>query len=125
MSFKGQSEFTKTIDMDKATREGLSKGVIETALNIKTEAKNLAPFNFGQLRDSIDTEDLSSSLTAKVGTNVEYAPYQEYGTRNMAPQPFMRPARMLAKNKSIAAVKLWLGINQIKAYVIRKVQKIL
>lgn len=27
-----------------------------------------------------------------VGTNVEYAVYQEYGTRHMEPQSFLRPA---------------------------------
>lgn len=27
-----------------------------------------------------------------VGTNVEYAVYQEYGTRYMEPQPYLRPA---------------------------------
>ena len=27
-----------------------------------------------------------------IGTNVEYAPYVEYGTRKMSPRPYLRPA---------------------------------
>jgi len=124
MSFKGDVKFTKTIDTHKATTDGLGKGVIETALNIKTEAKNLSPFDLGQLKASIDIEDLSKDNSTRVGSNVDYAVYQEYGTKNMAPQPFMRPALMLSKNKSITAVKLWLGITKLKAYVKRTVQKL-
>lgn len=30
--------------------------------------------------------------TYVVGTNVHYAPYQEFGTYKMSPNPFMRPA---------------------------------
>lgn len=30
--------------------------------------------------------------TVYVGTNVEYAPYVEYGTSKTSPQPFLRPA---------------------------------
>lgn len=41
--------------------------------------------------------------TAWVGTNVTYAPYQEYGTRRMKAQPFMRPAKDIVSNPSDAA----------------------
>ena len=47
----------------------------------------------GRLRQSIsiDSSELPA-LKIRVGTNVMYAPYLEYGTRNIAPRPFVRPA---------------------------------
>ena len=37
-------------------------------------------------------EDDEGDITVYVGTNVEYAPYQELGTVNMDARPFLRPA---------------------------------
>jgi len=37
-------------------------------------------------------EEWESNRVYKVGTNVEYALYVEYGTRHMPPYPFFRPA---------------------------------
>ena len=34
----------------------------------------------------------SGGTTYIVGTNVEYAPYVEFGTRHMSAQPYLRPA---------------------------------
>ena len=53
-------------------------------------AKLQCPVDTGNLRNSINhaqTEDM-----AIVGTNVEYAPYVEYGTVNMKAQPYLKPA---------------------------------
>lgn len=45
----------------------------------------------GILRSSIT--HTSDDRSATVGTNVEYAPYVEYGTsRGMKPRPYIRPA---------------------------------
>ncbi|GBF05847.1 hypothetical protein DAERI_060107 [Deinococcus aerius] len=49
---------------------------------------------------AVDTGRLRQSMTAlqikrghwRVGTNVEYAIYLEFGTRRIAPRPFFRPA---------------------------------
>ncbi len=48
----------------------------------------------GRLRSSITWEVVSEGgdLSAKVGTNVEYAPYVELGTRYMRAQPYLVPA---------------------------------
>ena len=37
-------------------------------------------------------EDDDGEITVYVGTNVQYAPYQELGTANMDARPFLRPA---------------------------------
>ena len=41
-----------------------------------------------------------------VGTAVDYAPHQEFGTIKMAAQPFLRPAVDLAQGKTLTIVKL-------------------
>lgn len=41
--------------------------------------------------DYVDVE-LDDDTVYIVGTNVEYAVYQEFGTRHMQPQPYFRPA---------------------------------
>lgn len=92
----------------KAPKEvsGILKGALgKTAALVERKAKNYAPINYGALRGSIHTEGpyvTSLNVEAKVGTNLEYAQYQEYGTGvhgpNHAP---IRPkrARVLAWGK--------------------------
>lgn len=50
------------------------------ALNIESNAKKAVPVDTGVLQSSIKTEKLGS-LGRAVHTNVEYAPYVEFGTR--------------------------------------------
>ena len=47
----------------------------------------------GRLRASI-TIDRVSVFVVRVGTNVEYAPWLEYGTARLKKRPFMRPSWM-------------------------------
>lgn len=47
--------------------------------------------NTGRLRQSITALKISPGHW-RVGTNVEYAIVLEFGSRRMAPRPFMRPA---------------------------------
>lgn len=46
----------------------------------------------GRLAKSITVDLNKSDLTARVYTNLEYAPWLEFGTRDMAARPFMGPA---------------------------------
>lgn len=60
-----------------------------------THAKQHAPVDTGTLMRSIHVEPGESgatSATARSGTDVEYAIYQEHGTRFQSGTPFMRPA---------------------------------
>ena len=43
-------------------------------------AADVAPVDTGRLKNSISSAVVESELTAYIGTNVEYAPYQELGT---------------------------------------------
>jgi HK97 gp10 family phage protein len=71
--------------------KALSELIRKTAFSIEARAKSLAPVDTGLLRNSIQTE-IKSPLHAVVGTNVEYAPHQEFGTRFQKGKPFMTPA---------------------------------
>lgn len=57
---------------------------------IESNAKGRAPVRTGTLRRSIHHE--VSGYEVSVGTDLEYAPYVEYGTRYMSPRPYLRPA---------------------------------
>lgn len=54
-----------------------------------------------KMRGSVDSNRLRGSIThieapnekaVYIGTNVEYAPYVEYGTHKAPPYPFLKPA---------------------------------
>lgn len=62
------------------------------ALNVQTKARRRAAVDTGRLRNSITHEVAEDGLSAVVGTNVEYAPYVEFGTRRMRARPFLFPA---------------------------------
>ena len=70
--------------------ERLQKDIEKAALTLERNAKQKCPVDTGKLRASITTE--VGNLEAEVGTNVEYAPYVEFGTSEQSAQPFMRPA---------------------------------
>lgn len=71
--------------------KALSEVVRQTAFSIEARAKSLAPVDTGILRNSIQTK-IESPTKATVGTVVEYAPHQEFGTRFQKGKPFMTPA---------------------------------
>ena len=90
----------------KANGSGVNTGMLKTAIMVTTQAKAFTPVDKGQLRGSImwrgggktgsheSGPQLSINPTSGyvVGTAVEYAVYQEYGTRKMPPQPYLRPS---------------------------------
>lgn len=67
-------------------------------IKVQNEARRLAPVDTGRLRASIIAVDGTDSRGpfVKVGTNVAYAPFVEYGTSKSPAQPYMRPALLLA-----------------------------
>jgi HK97 gp10 family phage protein len=71
--------------------KAFSELVRKTALAIEAGAKQLAPVDTGFLRNSLTTE-INEPLKATVGTNVEYAKYQEFGTRFQKGKAFLTPA---------------------------------
>lgn len=57
---------------------------------LKKTAQSLAPVDTYFLHDNIKA--MYEGMTGEVRANAAYSGYQEYGTRFMAAQPYMRPA---------------------------------
>lgn len=64
-------------------------------------AKVLAPVDTGRLRASITflIGSDGAGIFGLVGTNVEYAPYQEFGTFKMQATPFLLPALLAVRSQ--------------------------
>lgn len=70
----------------------LDRALEEIGLAAEGYAKRACPVDTGRLRNSITHAVEGSEDAVYVGTDVEYAPYVELGTRRTAAQPFLRPA---------------------------------
>lgn len=89
---------TKKIEMEKSMIEGL----VKASTLVQSTSKSLAPVDTGNLKGSITRTVRPNKLEAEVGTNVEYAPYVEFGLRNnpnYPKQPYLRPALNNNKRK--------------------------
>lgn len=73
-------------------KSALLRGLETCGLVAEGYAKKVSPVDTGNLRNSITHEVDDGEPAAYIGTNVEYAPYQELGTIHMAAQPFLKPA---------------------------------
>lgn len=124
-------------DVDKAMQTGMKHA---TAV-VQASAKAGCPVDLGQLRASImrSHEVAIHSIIGKVGTNVEYAPYVEFGTgihttkgtgrqtpwsfqmpdgnwvttRGQRPQPYLYPA-LTSNRKEILKAFEWSLTKAIK-----------
>lgn len=83
-------KFDKLENVNKVIKPVIRRG---TQL-VQNTAKDEAPVDTGTLKGSIsrDTFEVNDSVIGLVGTNVDYAPYQEFGTVNQKGKPFLRPA---------------------------------
>ncbi len=89
MSYTYKDNSKEVSDNIKAA---LMRGLETCGLVAEGYAKKLAPVDTGNLRNSITHTAGEDEPAAYIGTNVEYAPYQELGTIHMAAQPFLKPA---------------------------------
>lgn len=82
--------------IQRASDEAINRALMAIGLQVENYARNNAPVDTGALRNSITSEVLSSEHAVVVGSNIEYAPYQELGTSRMdacnSGQGFLRPA---------------------------------
>lgn len=79
-------------------------GIAAIAASVASEAATMAPVDKGRLRDSIVWKTSlqgtgvipgvppPKKLEGYVGSPLDYGVYQEFGTRYMEPQPYLRPA---------------------------------
>lgn len=80
----------------------------KTAFDIEADAQQLAPFDTGNLRNSISAsfegDGRSGTMTAEIGPTAEYGIYVEWGTSVQPGQPFLAPAfdrRVPAYNEAL------------------------
>jgi HK97 gp10 family phage protein len=100
--------FKITIEGDRrlaAKFQGLSEEVRKKVIQatkkntylMEREAKIAAPYLTGHLKRSLRSSFHDAGMTGQVATNVEYAPYLEFGTRYMHPRPYLVPAFTIAR----------------------------
>ena len=79
-------------EISENIKSALLRGLEKCGLTAERFAKKLAPYDTGNLRNSITHEVDDGEQAAYIGTNVEYAPYVCLGTIHMKAQPFLKPA---------------------------------
>lgn len=121
-------------DLEKiAKAESIENAVEKSCALVEASAKKKAPKGTGALRRSIESkvDNNGSDIEGLVFTNLEYAPYVEYGTglfaekggrkdvpwkykddkgewhttSGMSPQPYMRPALNENRKKILEMIK--------------------
>ena len=76
----------------EAMQQAAVRALEKCGLTAEGYAKKLCPVDTGNLRNSITHTVDEGEPAAYIGTDVEYAPYQELGTINMDANPFLKPA---------------------------------
>jgi HK97 gp10 family phage protein len=133
VKIQGLDNLLKKLDqLGGSIPRSTQKALLKSSAVFEAGAKAHCPVGTGELRDSIHTE-VKDEKTVAVGTNVNYAPYVEYGTgpkgdpsvphttkkfwrykdeegnwhtsHGQPPQPFMRPAFAEGKDQVMEAVK--------------------
>lgn len=85
--------FTNNSDLvEEEFEAACERALTRIGLQGESFAKRKCPVDTGNLRNSITNKIEMGEKSAYIGTNVEYAPYVELGTRKMAAQPFLTPA---------------------------------
>lgn len=92
--------------LDKRTDLKAVRTVVQkNGADLQQKAQQKAPVDTGTLKRSIGLNLTDFGLTAKVEPTVEYAPYQEYGTRYMKAHPFVGLAFNEQKAKFVNDIK--------------------
>ena len=73
-----------------ALEKGIKNGLEAIGLTAETYAKKETPVDTGRLRNSISYA--VDGEAAYIGTNVEYAPYLELGTKKIAAHHYLKRA---------------------------------
>ncbi|MDN6670662.1 MAG: HK97 gp10 family phage protein [Staphylococcus equorum] len=89
--------------------EPIRKVVKNNGAQMQNKAQRLAPVDTGALKRSISIDLQDGGFTAKVSPGVDYAAYQEYGTRFQSGTPFMRPSFRSQQPMFISDLKRLMG----------------
>ncbi len=84
----------------------LKVALVEASKVLQQEVKTNAPVATGALEESIDINtDKIETLTTRVGTDIDYADYVEFGTSRQAANPYFRSAIRSAKRNMLDKFK--------------------
>jgi HK97 gp10 family phage protein len=72
-----------------------------------TEARKNVPFRTGALLLSIGKNTSAEGLQASVGSGLEYAKYQEFGTKKSRARPFLGPAYRIGARHIRREMRAW------------------
>ena len=75
-----------------ALNSAIAKALTKIGQQAEGNAKLICPTDTGRLKNSITNQIDMQENAVYIGTNVEYAPYVELGTRRRDPHPYLRPA---------------------------------
>lgn len=90
-----------------AKKQQIREQVARSALNIERDTKQSTPVDTGRLRASYTIVFRFDKMGAEVGSNVEYAPYVEFGTGAMVDVPEgLESYALQFKGKGIKQVNL-------------------
>ena len=85
-----------TEEIKNATEEAVERALEAVGIDVANFAEMKCPVDTGLLRNSITHVVASDEKAVYVGSNVEYAAYQELGTfdHKIGHSPYLRPAVM-------------------------------
>lgn len=118
MRLEGGRELKRALrEFPDAVNHGIRRGMAKGMFRVQRTAREKARVDTGRLRASIviRVKGVLSGVRGIVGSAVHYAPHQEFGTKHMKAQPYLRPA---AKQNIDDA------INDIKASIARALRRI-
>lgn len=93
MKLDGFKELLAKLAEMEAKNLNAKEVVKKNGAEMHAKAQRYAPVDTGTLKRSITLEIKDSGMTAEVdGGHVNYAVYQEYGTRYQSGTPFIRPS---------------------------------
>lgn len=88
------------------TKEAIRIALVRGALKVELAAKEMCPVDTGRLRGSITTDKRYIQMfLVEVGTNVDYGPYVELGTKKMDARPYLFPAFFMFEGEIIKDIK--------------------
>jgi len=89
----------------QAVRAAVQPALDQSADELVTTMRRLAPVDEGDLQESIHKEPGDNPLSRKVLTEDYKARWNEFGTTNMAPSPFFWPSFRLKKKRLANRIK--------------------
>ena len=104
LSVKGTAELKSKLRRN-ANLDDVKNVVKLNGSEMHRAAQRYAPVKTGALKRNIKLYSEDNGFTAKVASEAEYAPYQEYGTRYQPGTPHIRPAYHEQKRQFVTDMK--------------------